>query len=136
MVNFNRVILAGNLTADPELRYSQDGTPVCSFNIAVNRVYTMPSGEKKEEVTFVPITIWRNQAEACAEYLRKGRPVLVEGRLQMDNWTDKTGQKRSRLKVAAQRVQFLGAPAEPRVAPEKEAESLPEDEGSEENIPF
>lgn len=135
MVNFNRVILAGNLTADPELRYTQDGIAVCSFNIAINEVYNTPSGEKREEVTFVPITIWRKQAEICAEYLKKGRAVLIEGRLQLDSWTDKNGQKRSRLRVVARRVQFLGTlPSDAKIASEKVLEDL--DEGSEENIPF
>lgn len=141
MPNVNLVILAGNLTTDPELRYTQDGTAVCSLQIAVNRNYTTPTGEKKEEVVFVKVTVWRKQAESCAEYLKKGRPVMVEGRLKMNKWTTPDGQKRSNLEVVATRVQFLGtAPAGGKTAAADESPAPPlppeaEDE-HEENIPF
>lgn len=135
MAFYNRVILMGNLTADPELRYTKDGTPVCSFRMAVNEVYTTPSGEKKENTVFVPITIWRKQAETCAEYLKKGRSVLVEGRLKMSNWTTSDGQKRSRLEITAGNVRFLGAPPSAKTEPVKEPAAEPPEE-TEENIPF
>lgn len=136
MAFYNRVILMGNLTADPELRYTPDGIPVCSFRIAVNEIYTTPSGERKENTVFVPITIWRKQAETSAEYLKKGRSVLVEGRLKMNNWTAQDGQKRSRLEVTAGNVRFLGAaPTSAKTEPTKEVEPGPPEE-TEENIPF
>jgi len=137
MPNFNLVILMGNLTADPELRYTQDGTPVCNFQIAVNRFYTLPSGEKKQDVVFVPVTVWRKQAENCAEYLKKGRPALVEGRLEMDTWETPDKQKRSRLRVQARIVQFVGAPpagAGKTAAPSAEGE--PPAETPEEDLSF
>ncbi|MEK7448461.1 MAG: single-stranded DNA-binding protein [Planctomycetota bacterium] len=109
MATLNKVFLMGNLTRDPELRYTPDGTPVCSFGLAVNRFYTTAGGEKKQDAIFVDITVWRKQAENCAEYLKKGRPVMVEGRLEMDTWEGKDGQKRSKLRVVAVNVQFMGA---------------------------
>ncbi len=109
MANLNRVLLIGNLTRDPELRYTPGGAAVCEFAIAINNTYTTKQGEKREEVTFIDITTWARQAEICAEYLKKGRPVFVEGRLKQDRWDDqKTGQKRSKITVTAERVQFLG----------------------------
>lgn len=141
MPNFNQVILMGNLTADPELRYLQDGTAVCSLRMAVNQVYTTPAGEKKEEVVFVRVTVWRKQAESCAEYLKKGKPILVDGRLKLNQWTDKDGKKRSNLDVVARRVQFLGAPsprdkASAETTPEvPESIPQPEEDGAE-DIPF
>ncbi len=111
MASLNRVLLIGNLTRDPELRYTPGGAAVCEFAIAINSQFTTKAGEKREEVTFVDITAWARQAEICAEYLKKGRPVFVEGRLRQDRWEDqKTGQKRSKITVTADRVQFLGSP--------------------------
>ena len=111
MASLNRVLLIGNLTRDPELRYTPGGAAVCEFAIAINNTYTTKQGEKREEVTFIDITTWARQAEICAEYLKKGRPVFVEGRLKQDRWDDqKTGQKRSKITVTAERVQFLGGP--------------------------
>lgn len=141
MPNFNQVILMGNLTADPELRYLQDGTPVCSLNMAINHFSTTPSGEKKEEVVFVRVTVWRKQAESCAEYLKKGKPILVDGRLKLDQWTDKDGKKRSNLQVVARRVQFLGAPQGRDKTPAESTletpESIPQpEEDGAEDIPF
>jgi single-strand DNA-binding protein len=110
VASYNKVLLMGNLTRDPELRYTPSGAAVCEFAIAINNNYTTKQGEKREEVTFVDITAWARQAEICAEYLKKGRPVFVEGRLKQDRWEDqKTGQKRSKMSVTAERVQFLGA---------------------------
>jgi single-strand DNA-binding protein len=109
MANFNRVLLIGNLTRDPELRYTPKGTPVAELGLAVNRVYSGEDGEKKEETTFVEITLWGRQAEVAGEYLTKGRSLFVEGRLQFDTWDDKqTGQRRSRLRVIGESLQFLG----------------------------
>src|SRR5258708_19422400 len=109
MAKLNRVLLIGNLTRDPEVRYTPKGTAVADIGIAVNRVYSGEDGEKKEEVTFVDVTLWGRQAEVAQEYLKKGRQVFVEGRLQLDTWDDKqTGQKRSRLRVVAENMQMLG----------------------------
>jgi single-strand DNA-binding protein len=111
MANLNKVLLMGNLTRDPEVRYTPKGTAIANLGLAINRVYTTDSGEKKEEVTFVDIEVWGRQAETAGQYLAKGRPVFVEGRLRLDSWDDKeTGQKRNKLKVVGERIQFLGAP--------------------------
>ena len=110
MAGFNRVILIGNLTRDPELRYTPQGTPVTNLSLAVNTVRGGRGTERKEEVLFIDCTVWDRQAETCCEYLKKGRPVLVEGRLVDDRWQDKeTGEKRSRTKVLVAAVQFLGS---------------------------
>src|SRR5712675_1893173 len=109
MANLNKVLLLGNVTRDPEVRYTPKGSAVCDLGIAVNRAYTTDSGEKREEVTFVDVTLWGRTAEVAAEYLKKGRPVFIEGRLQMDSWEDKTtGQKRTKLKVVAEGMQLIG----------------------------
>jgi single-strand DNA-binding protein len=109
MANLNKVLLLGNVTRDPEIRYTPKGSAVCDLGVAVNRAYTTDSGEKREEVTFVDVTLWGRTAEVASEYLKKGRPVFVEGRLQMDTWDDKqTGQKRTRLRVVAENMQLLG----------------------------
>ncbi len=100
MASFNKVILLGNLTRDPEVRYTPKGSAVTDLGLAVNRIYTTEEGEKREEVTFVDVTFWGRTAEIAGEYLKKGRPVFIEGRLQLDTWDDKqSGQKRSKLKV-------------------------------------
>jgi single-strand DNA-binding protein len=110
MANLNRVLLIGNLTRDPEVRYTPKGTPVTEIGLAVNRIYSGEDGEKKEETTFVDVTLWARQAEIAGQYLKKGRPVFIEGRLQLDSWDDKqTGQKRSRLRVVAESLQLLGS---------------------------
>jgi single-strand DNA-binding protein len=109
MASFNKVILLGNLTRDPEVRYTPKGSAVCDLGIAVNRVYTTDSGERREEVTYVDVVLWARLAEIAGEYLKKGRPVFVEGRLQMDSWDDKqTGQKRTKLRVVGESMQLLG----------------------------
>jgi single-strand DNA-binding protein len=107
MANLNKVMLIGNLTRDPELRYLQKGTAVCSFGLAVNRKYGTASGEQKEEVLFIDVTAFGKQAEVVSEFLQKGRPVYVEGRLKLDQWTGQDGQKRSRMTVVMERFQFL-----------------------------
>lgn len=106
MGNFNKAILMGNLTKDPELRYTAGGTAICNLGLAINRKYTQ-NNEQKEEVCFVTISVWSKQAENCAEYLSKGSSVLVEGRLRQNNWETESGQKRSQLEVVAESVQFL-----------------------------
>src|SRR3982751_349645 len=110
MASFNKVILLGNLTRDPEVRYTPKGSAVCDLGIAVNRSYTLDSGEKREEVTYVDVVLWARLAEIAGEYLKKGRPVFIEGRLQLDTWDDKqSGQKRSKLRVIGETMQLLGS---------------------------
>ncbi len=110
MANFNKVILVGNLTRDPEVRYTPKGTAVAEVGLAINRfIPASDGGDKREETTFVDVTLWGRTAEIAGEYLKKGRPVLIEGRLQLDTWDDKTsGQKRSKLKVVGESLQLLG----------------------------
>ena len=110
MASFNKVILVGNLTRDPEVRYTPKGTAIAKIGVAVNRVWTNEAGEKKEEVTFVDVDVFGRTAENVGQYMRKGRPILIEGRLRLDQWDDKqTGQKKSKLGVVAETVQFLGS---------------------------
>ncbi len=115
MASFNKVILLGNLTRDPEVRYTPKGSAVCDLGLAVNRQYSLDNGEKREEVTFVDVVLWARLAEIAGEYLKKGRPVFIEGRLQMDSWDDKqSGQKRTKLRVVGETMQLLGSrPAAP-----------------------
>ena len=107
MANLNKVLLMGNLTRDPELRYLQSGSAVCDFGLAVNRRWKSPAGEQKEEVTFVDVTYFGRTAEVISEYMKKGRPLFVEGRLRLETWTSKDGQKRSKLSVVGENMQFL-----------------------------
>jgi single-strand DNA-binding protein len=110
MANLNKVMLIGNLTRDPELRYTPKGTAVADIGMAINRVRTDEQGQRQEDTTFVDVTLWGRQAELAQQYLSKGRPVYIEGRLQMDTWEDKaSGQKRSKLKVVGENMQFLGS---------------------------
>jgi len=108
-------MVLGNLTRDPELRYTPSGTAVCQLGVALNRRWRDQAGELKQEVTFVDVTVWAKQAETVAQHLAKGRAVAIEGRLQQDTWETEGGERRSRLKVVAQRVTFLswanGSPA-------------------------
>ena len=110
MANLNRVFLMGNLTRDPELRYTPSGTAVTNLRIAVNRRYKTQSGELKEETAFITVVAWGKQAETCTQFLTKGKPIFVEGRLQMRSWESADGQKHNILEVRASRVQFLGRP--------------------------
>ena len=123
--NFNKVILAGNLTRDPELRYTPKGTAIAKIGLAINRKWRSESGEMKDETTFVDVDAFGKTAETIGQYLKKGRPILVEGRLRYETWDDKqTGQKRSKLGVVMDSFQFMdsgnrndgegGAPAAPR----------------------
>ncbi len=111
MASFNKVLLMGNLTKDPELRYTPQGTAVVNLRMAVNRRFRNKNQELKEEVCFITAVVWDKQAETCNQYLHKGSPLFVEGRLQSRSWEDNNGQKRSVIEVRAERVQFLGAPS-------------------------
>ncbi len=158
MANFNRVILAGNLTRDPELRYTPKGTAIAHIGMAINRTWKTETGETKEEVTFVDVDAFGRQAEVIAQYVKKGRPLLVEGRLRLDQWEDKnTHQKQSKLKVVLEGFSFLdsrgggdsggsagepqrprpAAPAAPPTAPSGPEPSEPEAPAAEEDdVPF
>jgi single-strand DNA-binding protein len=114
MASFNRVILVGNLTRDPELRYLQSGTAVADIGLAVNDRRKNATGEWVEETTFVDVVLWSRTAEVAGEYLGKGSPVLIEGRLKLDSWETQDGQKRSKLKVICERMQMLGSKGEGR----------------------
>ena len=108
MASFNRVILVGNLTRDPELRYIPSGTAVCDIGLAVNNRRKNANGEWVEETTFVDVTLWQRTAEVASEYLSKGSPVLIEGRLKLDSWEGQDGKKQSKLRVVGETMQMLG----------------------------
>lgn len=128
MPAFNKVILIGNLTRDPELRYTPKGTAVADVGLAVNRTWTNEAGERKEEVTFIDVTLWGKTAENTSQYCKKGGAVMVEGRLTLDQWEDKnTKEKRTKLKVIGEQVIFL--------TPSKEGESAPRRERSATSAP-
>ena len=136
--SLNRVILIGNLTADPEMRYTPSGTARTRFSIAINRQYKDSSGQMKEEATFVPIVVWGSQAENCANYLSKGRSVAVEGRLRIDSFENAEGERR---KVVESTVQFLGGPRSQQDAPSQpgSVSSPPpktDTAGTDEEVPF
>ena len=148
MANFNKVILAGNLTRDPELRYTPKGIAIAKLGLAINRTWKTETGETKEEATFVDVDAFGRQAETIAQYLKKGSPLMLEGRLRLDQWDDKqTGQKRSRLGVVLEGFQFLGggnrgeggtapagrAPTSPASPPPPEETSPPPPE---DDVPF
>jgi single-strand DNA-binding protein len=157
MANLNKVMLIGNLTRDPELRYTPKGTAVADISLAINRVWNNEQNQKQEETIFVDVTLWGRQAELAQQYLTKGRGAYIEGRLQMDTWDDKeTGKKRSKLKVIGESLQFLpdgrsaaggqqgsgGQQSRPpqqqqRTAPPQGASAAPaEDFQEEDDIPF
>jgi len=110
MGSMNRVFLMGNLTRDPEVRHTPAGQTVSDLGLAVSETYVNKAGEKTETTCFADIVVWGRQAETCGEYLQKGSPVMVEGKLQLDQWQTESGEKRSRLRIRATRVQFLGRP--------------------------
>lgn len=112
MANYNKVFLMGNLTRDPELRYTPNGTAVADFGVAVNRQWRGQNGEKREETCFVDITAWARQAEVLKEYMSKGRPIFIEGRLQLEQWEGRDGQKRNKLSVVLEQFQFIGGRGE------------------------
>lgn len=109
MASFNKVMLIGNLTRDPEVRTLPSGVNVADLRLALNETYTDRNGQKVEKAVFVDVAVWDKQADLCRTYLSKGSPILIEGKLQMDEWTSKEGEKRSKLRVRAERIQFLGA---------------------------
>ncbi len=123
MASFNKVLLIGNLTKDVELRYTPQGTAVANLRLAVNRKFKDKNQELKEEVCFITAVVWDKQAETCNQYLHKGSPIFVEGRLQSRSWEDNTGQKRNVIEVRAERIQFLGAPTGSKGAVSQEAPS-------------
>ena len=112
MASLNKVFLIGNLTRDPELRMTPKGTAICSFGLAVNRQFRDDSGGTREETTFVDLEAWGKTGELISKYLSKGSPAMVEGRLRFDSWESKTGEKRNKLKVVVDNVQFLGRAGE------------------------
>ncbi|OGR83307.1 MAG: hypothetical protein A2902_01225 [Elusimicrobia bacterium RIFCSPLOWO2_01_FULL_64_13] len=146
----NDVKLVGRLTRDPELRFTGKGQPICRFDLAVNRRFRDPTGEWKDDTSFVPVVVWGDSGQRCADRLTKGSPVYVEGRLKSRSWESKDGQKRSSLEVNAQRIQFLakvqdasaGPPADrsegfsPSAVPQAEEAAVPSSEGPDEDIPF
>jgi single-strand DNA-binding protein len=136
MPNLNQVLLVGRLTRDPELRHTAGGTPVANFTLALNRRFRDPSGEFREEASFINVVAWQKLAELCGEHLRKGNPVLVEGRLTSRSWETQDGQKMNVVEVRARRVQFLARPEQTSV--EEESRDEPEDEGpaEDEDVPF
>ena len=133
MASLNKVFLMGNLTRPPELRYTPGGTPVADLRLAVNRAYTTQSGEKRQDTCFLTVVVWGRQAESCGEYLDKGSPVLVEGRLQTRDWETKDGQRRNVVEVVADRVQFMGRG---KAAVPAESEPVEESPPSDEEVPF
>lgn len=129
MASFNRVILVGNLTRDPELRHLPSGTPVVNFRLAVNEVVRdRQTSQMREHVCFVDIVAWERQAETCNQYLSKGSPVLVEGRLVYEEWKNQQGETRNRLSVRASRVQFLSAPSQRRADGDNPSERPADDQ--------
>ncbi len=150
MPNLNKVMLMGNLTRDPEVKFTQKGTAIASFGIAVNRTYKPEGGEKREEVTFVDLTAFGRTAEVIGEYFTKGKPIFIEGRLQLDQWDDKTtGKKMTKLKVVVDSFEFLGGkddggqrnnpPPDQRSAPPSRAPRPPADPGLDaqaDDVPF
>lgn len=147
MADLNLVILVGRLTRDPTLRYTSGGQPVADLSLATGRTYMSKTGERKEEVCYVDIVVWGKQAEAASEYLKKGSSVLIEGRLQLDTWETKEGEKRSRMRVQASRVQFLDraprdkdsqvvAAGSTSASPEALEPSMAQEAAAEDDIPF
>src|SRR5262249_33933334 len=135
MASLNKVFLIGTLTKPPGLRYTPSGTAVADLRLAVNRNYTTQGGEKREDTCFLTVVVWGKQAESCGEYLDKGSPIMVEGRLQTRQWETKDGQKRNVVEVVAQRVQFMGrgkTAGAPAVAEPVEVQS----DGGDDEVPF
>jgi single-strand DNA-binding protein len=139
MASLNKVFLIGNLTRVPELRYTPSGTAVADLRLAVNRNYTTQGGEKREDTCFLTVVVWGKQAETCREYLDKGSPILVEGRLQTRDWEAKDGQKRTVTEVVAERVQFMGrgrgGAAAPAAVPAA-GDSFGEETTADDDVPF
>ena len=133
-VNYNKCILGGAITRDPEIRYSTKGSAVCGFGIAMNREWKSEAGEKKKEVTFVDVTVFGRQAEVVAQYFKKGSPILLEGRLKLEQWEDKqTHQKRSALKVILESFSFVNTKSDPQESSES---PQPDPVGDTDDVPF
>lgn len=130
MANYNRVILAGRLTHDPEVRYTPSGTAVADLGLAISDSYKNKAGEMVEQTCFVDVVVWGRQAETTGEYMHKGSPVLIEGRLQLDQWEDQQGEKRSKLRVRADRVQFLESRRDSGDTAPAYGDTAPPDSGS------
>ena len=128
MANLNKVFLIGNLTRDPELRYTPQGIAVANLRMAVNRRFRDRNGEQKEETCFITVVVWDKQAETANQYLSKGKPVFIEGRLVSRSWEDNSGQKRSVLEVRAERVQFLTPISKTESIEEEPKEEIPSSE--------
>lgn len=127
MANFNKVILIGNLTRDPEMRYLPSQTPVVEIGLAVNRRWKGQDGQQREETCFIDCVSFGKQAEVLNQYMAKGRPIMIEGRLQLDTWEAKDGSKRSKHKVVIEQFQFMGSTKEQ--PPKQDADPMPEDPG-------
>lgn len=140
MVSLTKIMLIGNLGTDPEMRFTPSGTPVTSFNVATNRVYTTSDGERKQETEWFRVTAWRKQAESCNQFLTKGKLVYVEGSLRTRTWEDRDGQRRTTLEVNADRVLFLDrqavAPLPGEEAPVEAPVEAGEEEVGPEDLPF
>lgn len=141
MPNLNKVMIMGNLTRDPEIRFTPSNTPVCQIGVAVNRTWKSQDGERQEETTFIDVEAWGRTAETINEHLRKGRPIFVEGRLKLDTWDDKEGNKRSKLKVVCETFQFVDSKGgerdeQPRGRAAASSNDGPHDPIDEEDIPF
>ena len=135
MAKLNKVFMIGNLTRDPELRYTPSGTAIASFGIAITRTWSGQDGEKKEEVCYVDINMFGRRAEVINEYFNKGNPIFIEGRLQFQQWETKDGQKRNALRVVAEDFQFIGGKTKRDEGPSFPEGSAPNDV-NEEEIPF
>ena len=140
MASFNRVMLMGNLTRNPELKYTPSGTAVTDLGLAVNESFKNKAGETVEQTCFVDVVVWGRQAETASEFLKKGSPAFIEGRLQFDQWENQEGEKRSKLRVRAERVQFLSSGASNgNISSEFQADSgkvTPEDSSLDDDVPF
>ncbi len=137
MIEVNKVFLSGRLTQDPELRFTPSGIAVTTLRMAVNTTFRPKDGEKREEVCYINVTVWRRMAETCAEYLRKGSPVFIEGRLQSRSWETQDGQKRTTIEVQSDRVQFLEWAGDREAAPSRGADAEPPPAAEEpDDIPF
>ncbi|MDF7826200.1 single-stranded DNA-binding protein [Pontiellaceae bacterium B12227] len=136
MASYNRVLLMGNLTRNPEIRYTPSGTAVADLGLAINENFKNKAGEMVEQTCFVDVVVWGRQAETSAEFLQKGSPVFVEGRLQLDQWENQQGEKRSKLRVRADRVQFLGSPGKGTEFSAAPAASAPQDAAPQQSAPL
>ena len=139
MIEVNKVFLSGRLTQDPELRYTPSGVAVTTLRMAVNTTFFSKDSEKREEVCYINVSVWRKRAESCVEYLRKGSPIFVEGRLQSRSWETQDGQKRTTIEVQSDRVQFLEWAGDSERPAPRDADGPPDSSAGQEeadDIPF